>query len=205
MPRVKYLGRHMMIRGEYVEDIISGNKTSTIRRGIVKPKYREVILHGGGYPVAKIIIKSTYYKKLRELTNSDALRDGFSSREELVHELRKLYPGIREDDWITIIEFKVVQRLDSVREIDKYMGLKPVDIARIGLRYLSNELSDEDKKILLELTRTESIRTTAIRLFNDINKRYLVRKVLRKILSMLIDKGVFKKSVENDVLDSQMH
>lgn len=205
MTRAKYLGRHIMIRGKYVEEIIEGRKKTTIRKGIVKPKYREVILHGGGKPVAKVLIERVYHKKLCELTDSDALKDGFKSREELIKELKKTYSNISEDDWVTIIEFKVIQRLDNVVESDKYMGLKPVDIARIALRYLDNELSDEEKRVLLELTKTESIRAVTYKLFRDINKRYIVRKILRSVLDKLVSKGVLKKSVRNDVLDSKMH
>ncbi|MEM1674959.1 MAG: ASCH domain-containing protein [Desulfurococcaceae archaeon] len=204
MTRVKYLGRHIMIKGKYVEDIILGRKKSTIRRGIVKPKYREVILHGGGRPVAKVLIEKVFHKKVCELTDSDALNDGFKSREELIRELKETYPGITNDDWITIIEFKLIQRIDEINRDDKYLGLKPVDIARIALRYLSNELSDEDRKILIELTRSESIRATAYKLFKNIDKRYIVRKVLMKALDKLVSKGILRKSVRNDLLDSQM-
>ncbi|MET1160751.1 MAG: ASCH domain-containing protein [Thermoprotei archaeon] len=192
MVRVKYLGRHIMVKGRYVKEILEGKKTATIRRGIVKPKYREVIVHGGGKPVAKILIEKVYHKKIKELTDEDAIKDGFRSREELVSELKRVYPGISDDEWITIIEFKVLQRLDHLEPEDPYMGLKPVDIARIALRYLDKELSDEDKKILLDLTRTSSIRATAIRLYGSLNRRFIIRKTLKKALKLLIDKGILR-------------
>lgn len=181
-----------MVKGRYVKEILEGKKTATIRRGIVKPKYREVIVHGGGKPVAKILIEKVYHKKIKELTDEDAIKDGFRSREELVSELKRVYPGISDDEWITIIEFKVLQRLDHLEPEDPYMGLKPVDIARIALRYLDKELSDEDKKILLDLTRTSSIRATAIRLYGSLNRRFIIRKTLKKALKLLIDKGILR-------------
>lgn len=181
-----------MVKGKYVEDILSGRKTATIRRGIVKPKYKEIIVHGAGRPVAKISVERVYYKRVYELTDEDAVKDGFSCREELMKELRKVYPDIKDDEWVTIIEFKVTQRLDHLETEDPYFGLTPADIARIALRYLKNEVDEKDREILLDLTRTNSIRSTAVRLFGTLDKRYIVRKVLRKTLNKLIEKGVIK-------------
>jgi len=186
-----------MIKGKYVKDLLEGRKNATIRYGIVKPKYREVIVHGGGRPIAKIIIKRVYHKKVKELTDEDAAKDGFSSVNELINELKKVYPQISSDDWVTILEFDVVQRLDHLKPEDPYMGLKPVDIARIALRYLDRDLTEEDKKILMDLTRTGSIRLTAKRLFGDLNKRYIVRRVLRKALNKLVEKNILKKGDGN--------
>ncbi len=193
MVKARFLGRHIMVKGRYIRDIVEGRKTATIRKGIVKPKYREMIVHGGGRPIAKISIERVYHKKVKELTDQDALKDGFSSREELIEELKKVYPDITEDDWVTIIEFKVIQRLDHLEPEDPYMGLEPIDIARIALRYLADELDEHEHKILLDLTRTGSIRATAIRLFGNLNKRYIVRKTLKKALNMLIEKGILRK------------
>jgi hypothetical protein len=188
----KFIGRHLMVKGRYVEDILSGRKKATIRRGIVKPKYDEIIVHGGGRPIAKIRVTRVYYKRVYELSDEDALKDGFNSREELIKELKQVYPGIRDDEYVTIIEFEVIQRLDKLVSEDPYMGLTPADIARIALRYLSDELGENDRRILLDLTRTNSIRSTAIRLFGTLNKRYIVRKVLRKALDKLIERGIIR-------------
>jgi len=182
----------MMVKGKYVDMILSGQKTATIRLGLVKPKYKEMIVHGGGRPVAKIMITKVTYKKVRELTEEDAIKDGFSSLRELLEELRKVYPEITNDDWVTVIEFRVVQRLDKLPVEEPYMGLQPADVARLGLRYLSNELSEKAKEILIDLTRTNSIRATAQRLFGSIGKRYIVRKTLRKVLGLLKERGVLK-------------
>jgi len=87
--KTKYLGRHIMIKGKFVEKILNGEKTSTIRLGRVKPKYKEMIVHGGGRPVAKILITSIIYKKVRELNDCDARKDGFKDKKELLNELKK--------------------------------------------------------------------------------------------------------------------
>ena len=188
----RFIGRHLMVKGKYVDLILSGKKTLTIRLGIVKPRYEEIIVHGGGRPIAKVKVTRVYHKRIKELSDNDAAKDGFRSREELVKELKRIYDDLNENDWVTLIEFKVIQRLDQLSQEHPYMGLEPADLARLGLRYLSNELNAEEKKILLDLTRTNSIRATAYRLFRGIEKRHIVRRVLRKILNKLKDKGLIR-------------
>ena len=186
----KYLGRHLMVKGEYVNKILKGIKRATIRLGIVKPRYNEIIIHGGGRPVAKVRITKVKYKRLNELTEEDAKMDGFNSLEELLQHLRKAYGNVSSNDIVTIIEFEVLKRLDEVEVTHPYMGLEPADVARIALRYLRGELSENEVKILLDLTRTNSIRKTAINFYGTIEKRYLIRRVLKKALRLLVSKGV---------------
>lgn len=184
-PRVKYIGRHLMIRGAYADKLLAGSKTTTIRLGVFKPKYDEVIIHGHGRPLAKARIVKVEYKKVSELTDEDARRDGFSSVGELIEALKKVYGKVTASDVVTIIHLEVTQRLDDLPLEDPYMGLEPADIARLALRYLRDDLDEEDVKILEDLTRTNSIRSTAYRLFGSIGKRWRVRKTLRKVVRML--------------------
>ncbi len=181
-----------MVKGEYVDDILSGRKKATIRLGKVKVKYNELIVHGGGRPVAKIRVTNVVYKKVRELTDEDAQKDGFKSLRELLEALRKVYGNLSPDDVVTIIEFDVVQNLSELEPQDPYLGLSPADIARLALRYLRDTLSDEEKKVLRDLTITNSIRSTAIRLFGSLEKRWRVRRILRRSLSELLRRGLIK-------------
>ncbi len=190
--RTRFLGRHLMVKGEYVDDILSGRKRATIRLGRVKVKYSELIVHGGGRPVAKVRVKNVVYKKVRDLTLEDALKDGFSSVEELLRALRKAYGEIRPDDYVTIIEFEVVQDLSKLEPEDPYLGLEPADIARLALRYLDDTLSDEEKKILRDLTVTNSIRATAVRILGSLEKRWIVRRALRRALNELVRRGLIR-------------
>ncbi len=188
--RVKYLGRHLMIKGDYADLILRGLKRATIRLGIIKPRYNEVIVHSGGRPIAKVYIKNVRYKLIKELDDKDARLDGFKSREELIKNLKRVYGEVKDDDIVTIIEYEILQRLDNLPIKDPYLGLEPADLARIALRYLSDHLTENEKKILLDLTRTNSIRKTSINIFRTLDKRYIIRKVLRKTIDMLKKKGV---------------
>ncbi len=190
MVKPKFLGRHLMVKGEYVNAILSGAKKATIRLGKVIPKYKEMIVHGGGRPIAKIKITRVTYKKVKDLTDSDAIIDGFKSRDELIAALRKAYGEVKDDDIVTIIEFEVEQRLDHIEPEEPYLGLEPADVARLALRYLAKELSDEEKRILLELTRSNSIRAVALKLYGSIERRYKVRRALRRALRMLVERGI---------------
>lgn len=194
--RTKFLGRHLMVKGEYVDDILSGRKRATIRLGIVRVKYDELIVHGGGRPVAKVRVTGVHYKRLRELTDEDARKDGFRSLQELLRALRDVYGEISPDEPVTIIEFEVVQDLSKLEPQDPYLGLEPADIARLALRYLGDSLSEQEKRILRDLTVTNSIRSTAIRVLGSLDRRWLVRRVLRNALKQLVARGILASSMD---------
>lgn len=201
----KYLGRHLMIKGEYIELILSGKKKATIRLGLVKPRYNEMILHGGGRPIAKIKITNVRYKRVKELDEKDAIMDGFKNLEDLIKHLRKAYGNINPDDLVTIIEFEVIQKMDNLEPHHPYLGLEPGDLARIALRYIKDKLNENEIKILMDLTRTNSIRKTALNMFGTLNKRNVVRRILRKALRMLINTGILATKAEKNGLDTKMY
>ncbi|MEM1735049.1 MAG: ASCH domain-containing protein [Desulfurococcaceae archaeon] len=189
--RVRYIGRHLMMRKIYADALLSGLKKATIRLGIVKPKYKELILHSDGKPIAKVLVKNVYYKRIYELNDEDAVKDGFSSVHELLRDLERIYGKLPLDAYVTIMELEVLERFDRIKPQDPYYGLKPVDVARIALRYLDKQMfSEEELKILYELTRSSSIRAIALKHYGDLNKRYLVRRVLRKAIKLLLDRGL---------------
>jgi hypothetical protein len=193
--KVKYLGGHLMMRKEYGDMVLEGKKTSTIRLGYIIPKKKEIIIHSGGRPIAKAIIDEVIHKKLSELDDEDVIREGYNSKRELFRELRKIYGrNISKDSIITIIRFHVTERLDNLDLSKPYMGLKPKDIAALGLRYLNNELLEEEKKILQVLRETGSIRKTAYRIYGTVEKRFNVRLVLKKVIEKLIMKGILQIS-----------
>ena len=189
-----YLRRHLMIRGEYARLILSGRKRATVRIGKVVPKYNEVIIHSWGRPIAKAKITRVVYKRVKELTDEDALKDGFRDRGELIKELRKVYGGVGPNDVVTIIEFDVTFKFDELTPDDPYLGLKPPDIGRLALRYLRSNFTKDEVRVLEEVAKGGSIRRVARKLTGSPLNRVTVRKVLRKALKLLIAKKIITPS-----------
>lgn len=194
--RVKYIGRSLMIRGKYAKRILEGVKRTTIRRGIVRPKYDEVIIHSGGRPICRAKIIRVDHKKVKELTDFDAVKDGFGDLLELLEELDKLYGEIDPNEWVTIIEFRVVERISELEAKHPYLGLEPVEIAELSLKYLGDQLDSREQRIFMELIRSRSLRKVAKKLYGSPLNRKEIRRSLKRALRMLIERGVIE--VEDD-------
>ncbi len=95
---------------EYVESIIQGKKITTVRKGVKSyPVGRIVELTVNYKPFAKAKVKKVVVKRVKELTNEDAIRDGFESKEDLLNALKKIYGEINENDLVTIVHFEVLE------------------------------------------------------------------------------------------------
>jgi len=108
---VKRDHRHLVINfdEEYVPLILQKRKKSTIRKGIKSYPARKVVdLTASSKPFARAIIKKAVIKRVGELTDEDALRDGFSSVEELIDALKKIYGRLQEEEFVTIVHFELV-------------------------------------------------------------------------------------------------
>ncbi len=186
MRRVVYLGRHLMLKSKYLDKLSNGRFT-TIRLGIIRPRYREVFIHSGGAMVAKARIVNVSYKRVSDLTDYDAVMDGFTSRQVLIDELMRIYNNVSDDDWVTILTLEVT-RMIGHRD-GSSIGLNPVDIARLALRY-NVPMNEEERRILQELINEGSIRKAAIKLFGSFNGRVVIRRVVRRALKHLISMGV---------------
>ncbi len=185
---MKWLGKHLMFKSEYMPLLKSGVKRSTIRVGQVNVKNKEFYINSGGKILAKAVLKEVKYKKVRDLTDEDAKLDGFSSREELINELKKHYKHVSDDTIVTIITFDIVEWLD----IDEYgFGkLRPKDIAELALKHLP--LSEYEEMIHRKIIEYGSIRRTAKALFGSLQMRWRVRNVLNKAYQKLVEKGLIK-------------
>ena len=176
-----------MMDEEYVEALLSGVKRGTIRLGVVKPD-RELFIHSGGRIVARAVVESVEYRRVSELTDEDARLDGFPSREALIRALRRLYPGLKPSDVVTIIRFERVEPMDAP-EYD-YGGHSPREIAEKALRHL--DLSPEERRILELIARMGSLRKVALRLYGTLEARRRLRKVVRRAYERLREKGILK-------------
>jgi hypothetical protein len=84
----------------------AGRKKCTIRLGLATVATPEIKMSDGRISVAVRIVKVDATRTLKELTDTDARDEGFSSREELLRDLRQYYPRATDSDPITVIYFE---------------------------------------------------------------------------------------------------
>ncbi|MEM0341022.1 MAG: ASCH domain-containing protein [Acidilobaceae archaeon] len=181
-----------MLKGEFADLLLEGKKKTTIRLGRVIPKYREVIIHSRGRPLAKAEVVRVEYKTIRELTEEDALNDGFNSLGDLLKALRKMYSlnKIDENEVVSVIELKVVQKFSELDYEHPYLGLSSVDVARIALRYLREELSEREVKLLETIAQKGSLRKAALEVYGSLEARRAIRPLLRRLVRILKNRGL---------------
>ncbi|RLI32722.1 ASCH domain-containing protein [Candidatus Bathyarchaeota archaeon] len=102
--------KQLNFKKEYREMLLSGQKLTTIRMNTnLKPGEVVEIIVGGercGYTRIKSIVK----KRVSEISNKDAVKDGFKNKKELIRALKKIYGRITPQTQVYVISF---ERLDS--------------------------------------------------------------------------------------------
>ena len=191
----KRLGKYLRIKKEYVNLILSGKKRSTIRLGIVSPTRHKVFIESGGRVIGEALIDSVRYSKLSELNDKDAKTDGFSDVNELIKELSTIYPGIKGDDWVTIIKFKLINKRYHDKKIlsekDKLEGsLTTANIAKLALAY---DVADSalEKRALTAIALKGSLEGIDKELEENVTSDF-IKNVYSKALKKLKQLGVLK-------------
>ncbi|MGC9079912.1 MAG: ASCH domain-containing protein [Nanopusillaceae archaeon] len=185
--------KHLQFFGRFTEDILSGKKNLTIR--ISKPNLRVgdiFILHAGGKVIGKFRVKNIYTKKLYQITDDEAIRDGYNNKEELIREIKKIYKGIKDEKEIVIIEFEPVEIFKEQISSEEFAwGGKKIDIielAKLILKY-DDKLTEKQKELLKLLIEKKSLRKAAMEL-GGLSKRTIFRKILRNGYKRLKEKGI---------------
>jgi len=94
-------------RPEYLDKVLRGEKNITLRLGIVRPRFGEVLIVCGNKAYGICEIESMDVTTIDKLDEKIVKLEGFKSREELLQALRELYPDVVERDLVTIIRFRV--------------------------------------------------------------------------------------------------
>ena len=102
-----YIAKNLRLSEEYFDLVLSGRKTSTIRRNYVLVNNLIIPLISVKRKVLIRILKLDYNKTFSDLTDEDARKDGFTSADELRSKLKEFYPDISNDYPMTITHFKV--------------------------------------------------------------------------------------------------
>lgn len=147
------LGRILHFRMDYLQKVLLGEKTTTVRKGIVKPLHDEVYLASNGKVYGEARLKSLRFTKLSELTDEDARRDGFENREDLVNALKEIYPDLKDEDWVTIISLDNVSRYSSPLSLKEVARRNNIDTAEAARLVLAHGLAEtpEHRVVLAKL------------------------------------------------------
>ncbi len=183
--------RHLEFDGRYARAIVSGRKRATVRLGR-KPNLKpgdEILIHSGGRVIARAVVERVESKRVDELSDEDALLDGFSNRKELIDALKRHYRDVDNDSQAHIVVFRVVKKFERpVMSSDyTYEGNLPLEIAEKALKHL--DLPDEDRKLIELFLQAGSLRKAAYRL-GGLNRRYMIRDALRRAYEELKAKGL---------------
>lgn len=103
----------MMFDVYTVSQILAGNKTVTRRmpsgrRPAVPNHYHKLKIDRTTNTYGLILILSCELEKLSELTNEEAIKEGFNSREHYLKYFRHLNGDVDEDQLVWRIEFELM-------------------------------------------------------------------------------------------------
>ena len=103
----------MMFKRRFIPLILSGRKTSTIRRR--RPRKRIQAVFDGHRVHGYIEITGVRATRLRDLTDEDVRRDGFRDLEEFRKFWVKMNGGWNPDKTVYIVSFRPVKQ--KIREV----------------------------------------------------------------------------------------
>ncbi len=116
------IDRYITFKRMFLEQVLSGKKRTTIRLGIVRPRYSEVYIACENYVYAIAEIERIEYLKVHELDEDIVKSEGFKCKEELLKALKRIYGKLNTTDYVTLIWFKVKKILDKPKRLDKIIG-----------------------------------------------------------------------------------
>ena len=90
----------------YIDKVLSGIKSTTIRKGLRKFSLGPAALKTTNVTVP-IIIRDVRYTTVANLAEVDAIADGFTNLSELQLALKRHYPEIVSTDWVSVITLRV--------------------------------------------------------------------------------------------------
>ena len=76
----------------------------------VKVQVNDVVncVFPGWIEIIPVKITEYGYKKFKNITRKDALREGYASKQELIMELLEFYPYLKENDMLYYYRFELV-------------------------------------------------------------------------------------------------
>ena len=95
----------------FIPAILKEKKTTTIRlKTDLQPGELVEIVDDRGSRVCYAYVEDVVEKRLEDLTDEDAVRDGFSSKEQLLSFLGRVYEEkLRSSEKVFVIRFKIIK------------------------------------------------------------------------------------------------
>ncbi len=128
--RVAELNYVLRFRPEYLQRVLRGEKRVTIRLGIVRPRFGELLIVCNNLVYGIAEVESIDIRRVEDIPEEVLREEGFRSTKELINELRKLYPEIKDTTYVTIIRFHIKEVFDRPRDM-----LKMILRIKEGYRY----------------------------------------------------------------------
>jgi hypothetical protein len=97
----------------YRTDLKSGRKRCTIRLGKRNLRPGEIRKAACGDDELALHIQEVEFKRVDQLTGFDAQKDGFRNVQDLLSTLGSYYPGLHPSDWLTIVTFQIMGKIDN--------------------------------------------------------------------------------------------
>ncbi len=92
----------------------AGRKKCTVRLGTATVADSEIVMTDGRTSVPVRILNVDSSKCFSDLTDQDAMDEGFHNREELWRDLKQYYPRAADNDPVTVIHFEAVNAAPSL-------------------------------------------------------------------------------------------
>lgn len=91
---------------QYLDAVREGTKTTTVRKEAIDLPSPEVLLDFDDVQLPATVT-ATRLTTVGELTDADAVSDGFADRAALIAALRTHYDEVLDDDVVTVVSFTV--------------------------------------------------------------------------------------------------
>ncbi len=169
-----------MLKARYWPLVMDGKKTITIRKNTRLQPGDLVEIHAGGKIRGVARILRVYEKKLDEISEEEAKKEGISL-DRLKKELERIYG---KENTLKIIEFELLEVYDPPKDPEqrRYGKYSPQEIAKMAIE--EGLARKEDRDILLAVAKTGSIRAVA-QSMGGLKHRRKIRKVLEKYAKLL--------------------
>ncbi len=185
--------KHLFFDKVFEQQILSGEKKSTLRLGKIKVERGSVLyIHCNGKLIGKVKIKKVKTKTLHEITDEDAKIDGFKTKKDLFTALKNYYGKIEPNQVFTQIFFELVENYTlthSEKEL-QYCGYSEEQLAEEALKHLN--LENKNKEILVNFLQERNIPKTLKGKKKIKVSAKKMKKLFLKIYKELLRRNVFK-------------